>query len=122
MESDLDHWVLKLLKPGFRHCMAIKKSRGGQYWCVVNPRATHIEVELEPVDLYPEPSDYFMEGATIVKYVQDKYEEGKSVHQLSILSCVCVLKGVLGIKDLLCVTPHQLYKRVKDHGYGINGR
>jgi hypothetical protein len=110
-DTDLKHWLFKFLKPSFKHVYAVKKSRGGQYWCVINARSSYIEVETEPVSVYPKIRDYAGDNDTIVKVKVDIVRSG-NIHQWSLITCGCIIKGVLGINAWLCFTPYQLYKRI----------
>ena len=110
-KSAYKHWIFKLLHPEFQHCYAIKSSRGGHYWTVVNQRRSGLEFETEPKDLYPTVRDYAGKDAKIVTIKVEHSERTKILH-ISMLSCVDICKAALGVRAFFIWTPYQLYKRL----------
>ena len=110
-KSSLKHWLIERLKPDFAHCYAMKSSRGGQYWLVVDGKRSHLEVQLEPKELYPTVRSFAGEDATIVT-INVTRKPSLPNHWLSVITCTDIVKRCLGITDWHCWTPYQLYKRM----------
>lgn len=104
-------WFTRFLKPGFTHCYVIYKSASGLFWIIVNPLWSHCDVDIRTVETFPEVRDYTGEYAIIVKYHATINPE-QTVAQLCFMSCVDVIKRVIGIKKRRIVTPYQLYREV----------
>ena len=111
------HWLFRWLHKDFQHCYVVRESRGGQYWIVANGTYSHLDLELEPKELFPTIMEWADEGDTILT-VKVAIDPLLPTTQLSVISCTDICKRALGIRDWLCWTPYQLYKNIKGNKYG----
>jgi carboxypeptidase C (cathepsin A) len=110
-KSNYSHWVFRLLDPDFQHCYIIGESYGGQYWKVINNRRSHLQVDIEPKEIYPTVRDYCGDSAKIVT-IRSSVDPTTPLQFFNIFTCVDVIKGVLGINSFFLWTPKQLYRRL----------
>lgn len=103
--------LFRYLKPGMSHVYAVRKSRGGAFWIIVDPLLSHITVDMIPVDKFPHIRLYAGEEAVILP-VRAKINPAPR-YTLCIFNCVEVVKGLLGIRSFWTFTPWQLYKLLK---------
>ena len=99
---------MKRLRPGFRHCYAMKLTEGENFWHIVNPRTSHIDVTQELVYLYPHPRVYAAPDAILLN-VTARIDTDRVRGKICLFNCVEVVKGLLGIDSPLTLTPYQLY-------------
>jgi len=103
-ETDLK--ILKILKRGFRHCFVLLNN--GKHWIAMDPLAnrTEITVPETPIDfdlpLWLKTQGYIVQPARIMSF--------RSPAPITILSCVELVKRVLGIRKRRIITPWQLYQ------------
>jgi hypothetical protein len=117
---------MRYLKPNFKHVYAMQKTKHGNQWIIVHPHHSHTSIELEPTTLYPTARDYVStlpdpceHNATIIT-VRAKIDQYQHNRHISTLSCVDVIKSILGIRDAMCFTPYKLYKNIIGGKYGQN--
>jgi len=108
--------IHRWLHEDFQHVLAMKHSAGRQFWIVVDPGHCATDVYLEPTAETPRARDAFPD-ATEILTVRAKYDQYVHNKHLSFITCVDVMKSVLGIKDTFCVTPYQLYKNLTGGKY-----
>jgi hypothetical protein len=105
---------MRHLHPNFRHVYAMQKTKYNNNWIIVHPHHSHTSIELEPVSLFPtarsyvntlpDPEDH---NATIIT-VRAKIDQYQHNRHISTLSCVDVIKSILGIRDAMgtpCALP-----------------
>lgn len=107
-------WYMKLLKPGFAHCYVMKKSDAGNFWIVINPMHSHIDIDYRSTTTFPTARDYAGEQAKIVK-VTTFIDPLASTFKFGIITCVDVVMRHLGKRSWLVWTPYQLYKYLRKH-------
>lgn len=109
------HWWTPFLKPGFRHCWAIRHDAG--IWTVINPAMSHTEVATIDGCGTATLAD-FVTGATAVAYLEGCTDRPVRVPWvMTPWTCVEVVKGLLGMRDPWVVTPWQLFKYARaKHG------
>lgn len=107
--SNLKHWVMKWLHPTIKHVYAVKLSPGGHYWIVTNPMSGYTDVDLLPVEHYPDVRDIAGVDAVVLP-VKAFIDQAKPRYQICFFSCVEFVKSLLGVKNSLIITPYQLYK------------
>jgi hypothetical protein len=98
---------MRHLHPNFRHVYAMQKTKYNNNWIIVHPHHSHTSIELEPVSLFPtarsyvntlpDPEDH---NATIIT-VRAKIDQYQHNRHISTLSCVDVIKSILGIRDAM---------------------
>jgi hypothetical protein len=113
-KSTHNSWMVKMLKPPFQHVYLIQKSQGGAFWIIVDPKASHTEMNLLPVSEYPhvrllcESNDVILPVKTIIK-PDDRWT-------FCIINCVEIVKSFLGIRAFWVWTPKQLYNYILKEG------
>jgi len=100
------HWLLSRLK-GHQHCFAMAKSPGGSYWIIVNPSWHNITVTQVFVEDFPTPESYWGEEVEVIPY-NAKIDEKPNDVFFGFISCVSVVKRLLGIRKRRIITPNQL--------------
>ena len=101
-DSDNPHWLIKYLKPGFRHCyVAIKQD---DLWVKIDPVNSCTIVEIY--------ENMTIKAEKDVKIVHFKVETSEKVYRGGFcwFNCVEVVKAHIGIKSFWTWTPWQLYK------------
>ncbi len=112
--SPKKRWYHRYLKPDFHHCYAMKKTAAETTWIVINPHLSHVEIDYRSTDTFPEPIDYAGHYCKIVEF-KATIDPMKTTCQLGILTCVDILKRVLGIQSFRVQTPYQLYRHLEQH-------
>ncbi len=102
-------WWDRWLKPGFNHVYAMRWD--GFNWLIVNPRSDYLQVENSAVCDHT-LRDVAIGKATAVMGVLCEVPEGtlRSRFFAGPVTCVEVLKSLLGIRAFFVFTPWQLYK------------
>jgi xanthine/CO dehydrogenase XdhC/CoxF family maturation factor len=108
--TDADYWAVQGCKKGFRHCY-LMRSDHDTVWTIFNPCRSHLDVSYELVSDYPSPLDYALANDTVVKYNPKTtgFNQG-----ITVMSCVGVVKYMLGINAPFVLTPYQLYRHLHD--------
>lgn len=102
-------WWLRLLKPGFRHCLALMND--GRHWLLVDPLSSHTEVTVLDADAgWDVPGWYRDQGLTVVPAVAASPPPRPA--PWAPFTCVEAVKRLIGLHDPLVVTPWQLYRRL----------
>jgi hypothetical protein len=101
------HWLARILKRGYQHVFALR--RDGAVWVVVQPTFSFIDVDLIRNDLTPWQlfPGFAIQHVTVMRRAQ--WDIGEFT--LGPLTCVTLMKALLGIRAWHIVTPHQLFKR-----------
>jgi|GEM_PF-1340755 hypothetical protein len=102
--------LLRILKPGFRHCFVVV---GGRYgWIFLNPLLHYTELEwidgFDPSDVEALTAFYRRLGYTVLETVPTCPPRRALVP--TPYSCVEAVKRVLGIRAGWVLTPWQLYR------------
>lgn len=99
--------LLSCLRPGFRHCLALRRVPTG--WLVVDPLSDGLRC-----DLSPEGSalGLIAAGATVVEVTSAHLPPDRAQWRpAGLLTCVTVVKSLLGL-TCRAVTPYQLYRHL----------
>lgn len=113
--STIKHWLLNRLKYG--HVYAMRKSPGGQYWTVIDPTTSCIDATIVPVEICATPMDYKKTALKSIRVIVKPEEKDRFTFGFDFLSCVLVIKHLLGISRRRIVTPNQLLKYLEqNHG------
>lgn len=104
-------WWLKFLKPGFRHCFLILKTEDGALW--VDPLSSGIGLEtLKTHEIDTLAGWYRHQGMQVLSFeVEPKLNKPFS---WAPMTCVEVIKRILGLRGWHIVTPWQLYNHIKN--------
>lgn len=111
-KTKLDHWIFKFIDSEIQHVYVMKKT--GDYWTVVNPLRSHIQTELVPVDECPHPRCF--EPDAVILPIRTTINKDSVVYGPGILSCVSIVKSLLGMRKRFILTPYQLYKYLAEKG------
>jgi len=103
-------WWLKFLKSGFRHCFVILETDRG---CIsVDPISNSFSVKmLEGYELKGLLRWYKNMGMEVMKVAIDDKNAGPFFW--APLTCVEIVKRLIGLNKMLVMTPWQLYKHIK---------
>lgn len=105
-------WWLKFLKPGFRHCFLILRTERGGIW--LDPISNGISLyPLEDFEVSKLAKWYRLNGMRVLTF-----KTRPSSHKpffWAPLTCVEVIKRVLGVRDWRIFTPWQLYQHLKEN-------
>lgn len=100
-------WWLRLLKPGFRHCLVAVADPAG--WIVVDPLSHRTDVALLPLEPgFDLAGWYRAAGLAVVETTTGSPAPRPAPWRP--YSCVEAVKRVLGIHAGAVLTPWQLYK------------
>lgn len=105
-----DHPLLKLLRPGFRHCLALV-DHGGDAWTLVDPMASTVTVVPIPNTTGDSPPDWYRAHGHVVLNAGHPIPASR-IAPIGIFSCVEMCKRLLGIRARHILTPYQLYRHV----------
>ncbi len=98
-------WV-RFLRPGFRHCYLVLHD--GTHWISLDPLASHMELTVHELPAeFDLPAWLAQQGQRIVPAQMKRL---KRAAPWSALSCVEVIKRMLGIHKFTLLTPWQLYR------------
>ncbi len=113
-------WWLKLLKPGYRHCFAMVETDRGILW--VDPLSNSLTLKiLEGYELNALVRWYRETGLKVVNVPLETTR--RKPFCWAPMTCVEVVKRLVGIRDPFIVTPWQLYRllnRTKSENIGKN--
>lgn len=107
--SEKQHWLIKRLERGFRHCFIAFED--DDHWIVIDPLHTHTQVFI-----CDDIEQYAGNGATLLPIqtnIKQAFRGG-----LCWFNCVEAVKSHIGLKSFFTFTPFQLYGRlIKDRDY-----
>lgn len=105
-----ERWWLRLLRPGFRHCLLVMHD--GRHWLSVDPMLNYMNVQVHHTvpDDFDFPRWLQSQGQHVVR-AQIDHEKAVPA-PLMFMSCVEVVKRVLGIHHRFILTPWQLYRHL----------
>ncbi len=101
--------LLKLLRPGFRHCFAAVQSTDA--CLLVEPLAHRLEISAHPHLTVQDLADAYRRLGLRVVRVHPKPVLRRPAH-FRPFSCVELIKRLLGLRMPFVVTPRQLYLRL----------
>lgn len=104
-------WVRHVLVPNFAHCYVL--TRDNYNWLVLHPERLQLRAEIAPfaatddlIALWCKPHETvlklsFMPRHTVIRF-----------GWWGFFSCVTLVRYILGLHSIKCVTPYQLYKKL----------
>lgn len=105
-------WWLRLLRPGFRHCLVVLDD--GRHWVVIDPTAPRTDVAvLERAGTPDLPNRFRAFGATVVPAVVRCGAIRPA--PWAPFTCVEAVKRVLGLRAPFVLTPWQLHRHLTRH-------
>ncbi len=107
--SDMDDqksWAAKFLKRGFQHVLALR--RDGAIWVALHPHYSFTDVQIIRNDLTP----WQMYPGCAIQHVNAMRENAFNTGGFHIgpLTCVTLMKSLLGIRDMFMLTPWELFQ------------
>lgn len=103
-------WWLKWLKPGFRHCFMILETDRGCLW--IDPLSQQLTIKiLADHELNALIRWYREMGMRVLTTTVNT--SGLQPHNWSPMTCVEVVKRLVGLRDPFVWTPWQLYQKIK---------
>ncbi|NIZ01230.1 hypothetical protein [Thalassospira lucentensis] len=107
--------LLRLLKPGFRHCFVlISGARAGE-WICLDPQSHRIRCESWCYSPLFDPASYYR--AIGYHCIWASYPASVAHHiRLGPMSCVELIKRLLGVSGVWIITPWQLYRALVKRG------
>jgi len=103
-------WWLKLLKSGFRHCFMILETDRGYVW--LDPLSQRFTVRLLDGMEYDGLKEWYEnQGMKVIPVLVN--EQGNRPFPWGVMSCVEVIKRVIGVRQGMIFTPWQLYQYLK---------
>jgi hypothetical protein len=106
--TDSDVPWLRILKRGFRHCMVV--FHDGKHWLCIDPLSHMMDMRVIDGERYDMPKIMAAQGHTVLK---TQCRAPQKIAPPDILSCVSIVKRILGIHSFFILTPWQLYKHLK---------
>ena len=103
----------RLLRPGFRHCwIVLDEARG---WTVLEARAGGLDIRALAGSDFDIAAFYRRQGYIVSEACVTRRGEGDEKSALwhfgfPLITCVEVVKRVLGVHPLFIITPWQLYR------------
>ncbi|MCC9623944.1 hypothetical protein LPB41_19875 [Thalassospira sp. MA62] len=106
--------LLKLLKPGFRHCFILISGQRAGEWICLDPQSHRIRCESWCYSPLFDPAAYYR--ALGHACIWARYPEQVSPRiRFGVMSCVELVKRVLDVRDVSVLTPWQLYRHLQGH-------
>lgn len=110
-----DSPLLRWLKPGFRHCFIAIEI--GTCWVIIDPLKGRIAVDLLPQDVGLDPASVYAGlGHRVLRCKAQEAEPSPKMPLLSPLTCVNVVKRLLGVRAFWVQTPFQLFAHLERVG------
>ncbi len=109
-----DLWWLKLLRPGFRHCLVAIEQQDG--WIILNPLSHRIDIEFCPGIDEQTLSGYF-EGTGGICVATRLSDPPPRPAPWRPFTCVEAVLRVLGLRAPWVFTPWQLYRALDRGGH-----
>ncbi|NVK19309.1 MAG: hypothetical protein HWE30_11485 [Methylocystaceae bacterium] len=110
-------WWLRLLKPGFRHCFVILETDRGCIW--LDPLSNGFTVKpLEGYEMAGLLKWYKDQGMRVLKINVDN--TSAAAHFWAPMTCVEVVKRLIGLRETFVLTPWQLYRTLNKNKSCIN--
>lgn len=114
-----EHWWDRFIRPGFNHCYAFQESGDG--WLLVNPRADYLEIAHEAGAVhngrhcFPVSAGADNDKITVIRVLAEvPKRQLRSRWFVGPVTCVEIVKGLLGIRAFYVFTPWQLYNYVRE--------
>lgn len=104
---------LKILKPGFRHCYVLLND--GKHWITIDPLSNYMDINVQEM-----PAEFDLPRWMQVRghmIVPAQIEQLPRQAPWMLLSCVEVVKRVLGIHKRWIITPWQLFRYLEKAQY-----
>jgi len=107
-KAKIDHWIYRWVDRAMGHVYAVKDLNDYQ-WLVVQPRINRTEIKIklkcqyQTIKMLTGPNDKVVKVSTC---------NIDSRGTLNYFNCVEQVKALIGVKDMWCLTPTQLYNKL----------
>ena len=101
--------LLRFLKPGFRHCFVLVSGARAGEWICLDPQSHRIRCETWCYSPLFDPASYYRAIGHHCVWADYPRSLPRKI-RLGPMSCVEMIKRLLGIGGVWIVTPHQLYR------------
>lgn len=126
VEHEIDWWIVftdsgrwnvwdVFTSKGFRHCFAFRWD--GYNWILIDPLGSWLEVQVMPYTHEDNVPQMMIELGHKVLYVK-KNRENRFILR-GIMTCVNIMKHLLGVKSWWIITPKQLYNYLVRENYVV---
>lgn len=105
------YWWARFLKPGFGHTYLLMQTAGR--WVVLNYGVDALCLAVTHIPAYASLGEFVKPGDTVVRVRAELRERYRVPWVFGPLTCVEMVKAVLGIRSPWILTPHQLYRRIR---------
>jgi hypothetical protein len=103
--------VLRVLRRGFRHCFAAL--RVGDEWIACDPLKDRIQLALIPRPADFDLAAFYASQGHRVLVGRTARPPSRGTGVPSLLTCVAIVKRLLGIRAPTVITPWQLYRHLR---------
>lgn len=108
--DEVDAPWLKILKPGFRHVLAVIED--GSSWLLCDPKKDRIDLRrLDPPAGF-DLAGFYAERGHIVLAGEVLEDLPRQAFAAAPLTCVAVVKRLLGVRAAHVLTPYQLFRHL----------
>lgn len=107
---DTDLPWLRFLRPGFRHVFAAMPVAGG--WITLDPLSNRLELAFHPLPDGSDLAGWFRQRGHHVLAARRRPPSSAIPFPLTPLTCVGVVKRLLGLRAPFVLTPWQLYRHL----------
>jgi hypothetical protein len=108
---------LRSLRAGFRHCFVAL--RDGDAWLTCDPLKDRIELSVLPAPADFDLAGFYADCGHTVLIGQTKPERARQPLSIAPLTCVTVVKRLLGVRAARVLTPWQLWRHLRVEGHGF---
>lgn len=106
-------WWLRFLKKGFRHCYVILKLNGCSHWIELNPYSNQLMLK-EYWSREESNKLFLLDKDDNMRICKVKIESAPlKCAPLGFFTCVEFIKRIVGIHNVMILTPYQLYKKLQ---------
>lgn len=103
--------MLRLLKPGFRHCFVLVSGVRAGEWICLDPQSHRLRLESWCYSPIFDPEAYYRALGHHCVWVSYPRDVTRQV-RFGPMSCVEIIKRLLGISAFSVITPWQLYRHL----------
>lgn len=105
-------WWCRILRPGFRHCVAASWYADTERWVVFNPTRCGTVIEVWTAEQFPARLDQYLAESSAVLRVASRHDRRAAP---AMAWCVGQVKALLGVRSA-ALTPWRLYRALLARG------
>lgn len=110
-EAGSSHWWNRWLAPGFRHVFALRWTPRG--WIHFDPAMDFARLDFVDAPVYARPQELAPPGSRLLRVeTRIQLERMRAPWVVGPVTCVELIKALLGIRSFWLWTPRQLYRRL----------